>query len=97
MLVIHSDGPEVVQRWLRRNLLGSRAVRHARILPQVSSDCQIISNVELDPKQNTYLAINTIGWNVKTVEKLFSLSGLKFDVNGLIFTRDDRYLLTGKC
>lgn len=53
------------------------------------------SYVELDSKQNTYLAINTIVWNAKTGEKLFSLSGHKFDVNGLIFTRDDRYLLTG--
>lgn len=25
----------------------------------------------------------------------FSLSGHKFDVNGLVFTRDDRFLLTG--
>jgi WD40 repeat protein len=53
------------------------------------------SYVELDSKQTTYLAINTIVWNAKTGEKLFSLSGHKFDINGLIFTLDDRYLLTG--
>ena len=53
------------------------------------------SYVELDAKQNTYVGINTIVWNAKTGEKLFTLSGHKFDVNGLIFTRDDRFLLTG--
>ena len=53
------------------------------------------SYIELDSKRTTYLAINTIVWNVKTGEKLYSLSGHKFDVNGLIFTPDDRYLLTG--
>jgi WD40 repeat protein len=53
------------------------------------------SDAEFDPKQNTYLAVNTFVWNAKTGEKLYSLSGHKFDVNGLIFTRDDRFLLTG--
>jgi WD40 repeat protein len=53
------------------------------------------SYIELDSKQTTYLAINTIVWNAKTGEKLFSLSGHKWDINGLIFTSDDRFLLTG--
>lgn len=53
------------------------------------------SNAEFDPKQNTYLSVNTVVWNAQTGEKLFSLSGHKFDVNGLVFTRDDRFLLTG--
>jgi len=53
------------------------------------------SYIELDSKRTTYLAINTIVWNAKTGEKLFSLSGHKFDINGLIFTPNDRYLLTG--
>jgi WD40 repeat protein len=51
--------------------------------------------VELDSKRTTYLAINTIVWNAKTGEKLFTLSGQRFDIAGLIFTPDDRYLLTG--
>ena len=34
-------------------------------------------------------------WNVQTGEKLFTIAGHKFDVDGLIFTRDDRFLLTG--
>lgn len=53
------------------------------------------SDIDLDAKQTTYLAINTVVWDAKTGEKLFSLSGHKFDVNGLVFTRDDRFLLTG--
>jgi WD40 repeat protein len=53
------------------------------------------SNIGLDPKQNTYLYIQTVVWNVKTGEKLFTLKGQKFDVDGLTFTRDDRFLLTG--
>ncbi len=63
----------------------------------ISHDGKLIaaSDVDFDAKQTTYLAVNTIVWNALTGEKLFSLSGHKFDVNGLIFTRDDRFLLTG--
>ena len=53
------------------------------------------SYIELDSKRTTYLAVNTIVWNAKTGEKLFTLGGHKFDINGVIFTPDDRYLLTG--
>lgn len=34
-------------------------------------------------------------WNVKTGEKMFTLEGQKFDIDGLVFTRDNRFLLTG--
>ena len=53
------------------------------------------SDAQFDPKQNTYIAVETIVWNARTGEKLFTLTGHKFDVNGLVFTRDDRFLLTG--
>lgn len=53
------------------------------------------SYVEFDQKQTTYLALNTIVWDAKTGNKLFALSGHKFDVNATIFSRDDRFLLTG--
>lgn len=53
------------------------------------------SDAQFDPKQNTYLSIDTIVWDAKTGEKLFTLAGHKFDVNGLVFTKDDRYLVTG--
>jgi WD40 repeat protein len=62
-----------------------------------SNNGQLIaaSNVGIDPKQNTYAYIRTQVWNVKTGEKLFTLEGQKFDINGLVFTRDNRFLLTG--
>ena len=53
------------------------------------------SDIGLDPKQNTYVYVQAIVWNVKTGEKLFTLEGHKFDIDGLVFTRDDRLLLTG--
>jgi WD40 repeat protein len=53
------------------------------------------SNIGIDPKKNEYVYIRAVVWNVKTGAKLFTLEGQKFDINGLIFTRDDRYLLTG--
>lgn len=53
------------------------------------------TDVDFDAKQTTYLALNTAVWDAKTGKTLFILSGHKFDINGLIFTRDDRYLLTG--
>jgi WD40 repeat protein len=63
----------------------------------ISHDGNLIaaSDAQFDPKQNTYLSVDTVVWNAKTGEKLFTLSGHKFDVNGLVFTRDDRFLLTG--
>ncbi len=63
----------------------------------ISHDGKLIagSYAELDPKQNTYIGVNTVVWNAKTGEKLFTLAGHTFDVNGLVFTRDNRFLLTG--
>ena len=53
------------------------------------------SDVGLDSKQNTYAYIRAMVWNAKTGEKLFTLEGHKFDISGIVFTRDDRFLLTG--
>jgi len=55
----------------------------------------VASDIGLDPKQNTYLYIQAIVWNAKTGAKLFTLEGHKFDIDALVFTRDDRFLLTG--
>lgn len=55
----------------------------------------VASNVQFDPRQNTYVGIQAVVWDVKTGERVFTLNGHKFDINGLVFTRDDRYLLTG--
>jgi WD40 repeat protein len=55
----------------------------------------VASDIGLDPKQNTYMYVQALVWNVKTGKKLFALEGHKFDIDGLGFTRDDRFLLTG--
>lgn len=55
----------------------------------------VASDIGLDPKQNTYVYIQAIVWDVKTGEKLFTLEGHKFDIDALVFTRDGRFLLTG--
>lgn len=52
------------------------------------------SDIGLDPKNN-YLYVRAIVWNVETGEKLFTIAGHKFDIDGLVFTRDDHFLLTG--
>lgn len=63
----------------------------------ISHDAKLIaaSNIGLDAKQTSYMFIQTVVWNATTGEKLFTLEGHKFDVDALLFTRDDRYLLTG--
>lgn len=53
------------------------------------------TNIGIDPKQNAYVYVRAVVWNVGTGEKLFTLEGHKFDIDGLIFTHDDRFLLTG--
>jgi WD40 repeat protein len=53
------------------------------------------SDIGLDPKLNSYVYVRGLVWDVKTGEKLFTLGGHKFDIDGLVFTRDDRFLLTG--
>jgi WD40 repeat protein len=62
-----------------------------------SNDGKLIaaSDIGLDPKQNTYVYVQALVWNAQTGEKLFTIEGHKFDIDGLIFTRDDRFLLTG--
>ncbi len=52
------------------------------------------SDIGLD-KKNAYVYVQAAVWDVKTGEKLFTIESHKFDIDGLIFTRDDRFLLTG--
>ena len=61
-----------------------------------SNDGKLIaaSDIGLD-KNNAYVYVQAAVWNVQTGEKLFTIAGHKFDIDGLIFTRDDRFLLTG--
>jgi WD40 repeat protein len=62
-----------------------------------SHDGQLIaaSGIGLDQKQTTYVYVQTLVWKVDTGEKLFTLEGHKFDINGLMFTRDNQFLMTG--
>jgi WD40 repeat protein len=53
------------------------------------------SNAGMDQNRTSYLYLQTVVWNVQNGNKLFTLEGHKFEVNGLMFTRDDRFLLTG--
>jgi len=53
------------------------------------------SDIGLDPKQNSYAYVQALVWNAQTGEKLFTLEGHKFDIDGLIFSPDNRFLLTG--
>jgi WD40 repeat protein len=39
--------------------------------------------------------VRTYVWDIETGKKLFTLEGQKFDVGGLVFTPDNRYLLAG--
>jgi WD40 repeat protein len=39
--------------------------------------------------------VQALVWNVKTGDKLFTIEGHKWDIDGLVFTRDDHFLLTG--
>ena len=48
-----------------------------------------------DQKRTTYVYVQTVVWKVQTGEKLWTVEGHKFDINGLTFTRDDKFLLTG--
>ncbi|HYW73676.1 MAG TPA: WD40 repeat domain-containing protein [Pyrinomonadaceae bacterium] len=53
------------------------------------------SGIGMDQKQTTYVYVQTLVWKVETGEKLFTLEGQRFDINGLTFTRDNRFLMTG--
>lgn len=48
-----------------------------------------------DEKQQRYVYVRTYVWNMETGEKLFTFEGQQFDVGGLVFTPDNRYLISG--
>ena len=48
-----------------------------------------------DEKQNRFVYTRTYVWNTRTGEKLFTFEGQKFDIGGLVFTPDNRYLISG--
>jgi WD40 repeat protein len=103
--LLASLGDGVVKLWdtsTWREVLSFSMIRTAGVSSHSSSiafshDGKLIaaSDIGLDPKQNTYVYIQALVWNVKTGAKLFTLEGHKFDIDALVFTRDDRFLLTG--
>lgn len=103
--LLASFGDSVVKLWDTSTLREVKALSmpHApgiRTVPSAlsfSRNGQLIaaSHVGVDQKQNSYAYIRAMVWNVKTGEQLFTLEEQKFDINGLVFTRDNRFLLTG--
>jgi WD40 repeat protein len=53
------------------------------------------SDIGLDQKQTSYVYVQAVVWNVDNGERLFTIEGHKFDIDGLMFTRDDHFLMTG--
>ena len=51
--------------------------------------------VGVDEKQQQYVYVRTHVWKLETGEKLFTFADQKFDVGGLVFTPDNRYLISG--
>jgi len=49
----------------------------------------------IDEKRQQYVYVRTYVWNVESGEKLFTFEGQRFDVGGLVFTPDSRFLLSG--
>ena len=53
------------------------------------------SSIGLDQKRTSYTYVQSVVWKVETGDKVWTMEGHKFDVNGLTFTRDSKLLLTG--
>ena len=103
--LLASFGDSVVKLWDTSNWREVRSmsmIRTAGVSARsgsliFSNDGKLIaaSDIGLDPRQNTYVYVQAMVWNVKSGEKLFTIEGHKWDIDGLVFTRDDRFLLTG--
>lgn len=53
------------------------------------------SDIGLDQQQTSYVYVQAVVWKVANGEKLWTFDAHKFDINGLEFTRDNNFLLTG--
>ena len=103
--LLASFGDSVVKLWdtstwrevRSMSMIRTPGVSHMSSTIAFSNDGKLIaaSDVGLDAKQTSYVYVQAIVWNVKSGEKLFTLEGHKFDIDGLVFTRDDHFLLTG--
>jgi WD40 repeat protein len=103
--LLASFGDSVVKLWdvstwrevRAMSMIRTAGVSHVSSTIAFSHNGKLIaaSDAGLDPKQNTYVYVQAMVWNVKTGEQLFTIEGHKWDIDGLAFTRDDRFLLTG--
>jgi WD40 repeat protein len=48
-----------------------------------------------DQKVTSYVYVQAVVWNVENDEKLWTVEGHRLEINGLVFTRDNNFLLTG--
>lgn len=62
-----------------------------------SSDGKLIaaSDIGLDQRRANYVYVQAIVWRLDNGERLWTVEGHKFDINGLVFTNDNNFLLTG--
>ena len=103
--LLASFGDSVVKLWdtstwrevQSLSMIRTAGVSHMSSTIAFSHDGKLIaaSDIGLDAKQNSYLYVQAIVWNVETGKKLFTIESHKFDIDALVFTRDDHFLLTG--
>jgi uncharacterized protein with WD repeat len=103
--LLASFGDSVVKLWdtsTWREVRRFSMIRAADVVARTSiitfsRDGKLIaaSDIGLNATQSAYVYVQAIVWDVKTGEKLFTIEGHKFDIDGLVFTRDGRFLLTG--
>ncbi|HUS00015.1 MAG TPA: WD40 repeat domain-containing protein [Pyrinomonadaceae bacterium] len=63
----------------------------------VSSDAKLVATsvTGFDPKKRDFVYVRTYVWDFETGRKLYTFEDQKFDVGGLVFSPDDRYLIAG--
>lgn len=88
-----------IARWREARSMSTPAVADARRISNplaLSHNGKLAAGAEIAlDKQNTYVYVRTFVWDLHTGKLLWTLEGHKFDVDALVFTHDDRYLLTG--
>jgi WD40 repeat protein len=88
-----------IEHWRETRSMSTPPVANASRLSgplAISHNGKLAAGAEIAlDKQNTYVYVRTFVWDLHTGKLLWTLEGHKFDVDALVFTRNDRYLLTG--